>query len=273
MDHIRTVKPSFFTDEQMGARPPLERLLFVSLWCQADREGRLEDRPGRIKVKALPYDECDVDAMLTNLQLAGFVLRYEHEERRYIQVLAFGKHQRPNSREPQSEIPAPQPFVIRTRMHAHAHGEGKGTEGNGKGREGVSSAGADVQAVFDHWRSVLGHPDGKLTPKRVSAVRGRLRDGYSLEQLKLAIDGCKASAFHMGDNGHRKVYDDLSLICRDGEHVEQFLGYSTGSAIVLARPAQKNLSPKAEVRRDSIKASFEASLKGDGTVPSGGDGD
>lgn len=80
-----------------------------------------------------------------------------------------------------------------------------------------------VVRVFDHWRQVMQHPDGKLTAKRRRYIEQRLTEGYDADQLLRAIDGCRASAFHQGDNDRNRVYDDLTLICRDGEHVEQFL--------------------------------------------------
>lgn len=104
---IRTIKPDFFHDEEMADRPPLERLLFLALWLLADRAGRLEDRPQKIKALALPFDTCDVDAMLADLDACGFIQRYEANGRRYIWVRSFEKHQRPNSHEPQSVLPAP----------------------------------------------------------------------------------------------------------------------------------------------------------------------
>jgi hypothetical protein len=33
------------------------RLLFTGLWCLADREGRLEDRPAEIKAEIFSYDD------------------------------------------------------------------------------------------------------------------------------------------------------------------------------------------------------------------------
>lgn len=86
---------------------PLTRILFSGLWCIADREGRLEDRPKRIKADVLPYDECDIDAMLDDLASAGFIQRYTVENVEYIAILAFSKHQNPHKNEADSTIPAP----------------------------------------------------------------------------------------------------------------------------------------------------------------------
>ena len=86
----------------MGAR-----LVFQGLWCVADREGRLVDDPARLKVEILPYDKVNVDRLLQGLHEAGFILRFESEGRRYIQVINFARHQSPHVREPASTIPAP----------------------------------------------------------------------------------------------------------------------------------------------------------------------
>lgn len=101
------MKPGFFTNDVLAEVPPLGRLLFQGLWCLADRAGRLEDRPKKIKAEVLPYDDCDVDALLHALAERGFILRYKHGRAAYIQILAFSKHQNPHCKEPDSIIPAP----------------------------------------------------------------------------------------------------------------------------------------------------------------------
>jgi hypothetical protein len=104
---MRTLKPSFFTNELLLEIEPLGRLLFQGLWCLADREGRLEDRPGRIKHQVLPGDPCDIDGLLDALATRGFILRYGADGRRCIQVLNFAKHQTPHAKEQASRLPAP----------------------------------------------------------------------------------------------------------------------------------------------------------------------
>jgi len=105
----RNIKPGFFKNEELAAKDPLARILFQGLWCMADREGRLEDRPARIKAEILPYDDCSIDALLNSLASGEdpFILRYESEGRRFIQVIHFIRHQNPHWRENRSSIPAP----------------------------------------------------------------------------------------------------------------------------------------------------------------------
>lgn len=105
MARSRNIKPDFFKNEELAACPPLARILFSALWCLADREGRLEDRPRRIKIDALPYDDCDCDELLTILHKGKFIVRYTVNGERYIQVVNFKKHQNPHVKENPSVIP------------------------------------------------------------------------------------------------------------------------------------------------------------------------
>lgn len=107
MARARNIKPSFFTNDELAEVQPLGRLLFVGLWTIADREGRLEDRPKKIKAEILPYDSCNIGLLLNELQSRNFILRYEANGLNYIQVLTFTKHQNPHIKESESTIPAP----------------------------------------------------------------------------------------------------------------------------------------------------------------------
>lgn len=103
----RNIKPGFFKNESLLELPPLTRILFEGLWCMADREGRLEDRPKHIKIEVLPADDCDVDAALQSLHDCDLIQRYAVNGTKYIQVTHFSKHQNPHVKEVASTIPAP----------------------------------------------------------------------------------------------------------------------------------------------------------------------
>lgn len=108
MARARNIKPSFFINEGVNACQPLARLLFIGLWCLADRLGRLPDSAKRIKWQVLPADDTDVDSLLAELGRHGFILRYEVDGQKYIQINNFEKHQRPHVKESASTIPAPE---------------------------------------------------------------------------------------------------------------------------------------------------------------------
>lgn len=103
----RNIKPSFFKNEDLAAVPMSARLLFIGLWCLCDREGRLNDIPARIKVEIFPYDNFGVDKLLDQLVAKSFIVRYEADGQRYIQIVNFLKHQDPHYKEKLSEIPPP----------------------------------------------------------------------------------------------------------------------------------------------------------------------
>jgi hypothetical protein len=103
----RIIKPSFFINEDLATLPYEARLLFIGLWCVADREGRLEDRPRRLKAELFPYDDIELDPLLSQLAELGFIVRYEAQGKRYIQITNFTKHQRLHPNEAPSTIPPP----------------------------------------------------------------------------------------------------------------------------------------------------------------------
>ena len=107
MARIRSIKPEFFAHEELAELPALTRLAFIGLWGHADREGRLEDRPKRLKVAVLPYDDVDFDALLQELHNKEFIKRYEANGIRLIHIPALPKHQKFHVKEVPSTLPAP----------------------------------------------------------------------------------------------------------------------------------------------------------------------
>lgn len=103
----RNIKPGFFKNEYLAECDPKARLLFAGLWCMADREGRLEYRPKRIKAELLPYDNCKIEDLLNQLGNTGFVTFYSVDGCHYIVIPKFLEHQNPNVKESESTIPAP----------------------------------------------------------------------------------------------------------------------------------------------------------------------
>ncbi len=116
---IRTIKPQFFKNDELAELPMSARLFFIGLWTLADSEGRLEDRPRRIKAEIFPFDNIDADDLLSRLQSAGFIIRYtssggQHtesgfSEMKVIQIVNFTKHQKLSGREAEYESDFPPP--------------------------------------------------------------------------------------------------------------------------------------------------------------------
>jgi hypothetical protein len=108
MARARNIKPGFFKNEDLAECTPWARLCFAGLWTLADRAGRLEDRAKRIKGELFAYDSVEVEPLLQELVRYGFIVRYEVEAQRFIQVSKFQEHQTPHYTEKESVIPPPQ---------------------------------------------------------------------------------------------------------------------------------------------------------------------
>ena len=108
MARTRSIKPSFFKNEYLAECEPLARLLFVGLWTLADRDGRLELRPARIKAEIFPYENCDIGSLLGQLADRGFVRAYESGDIRVLEIPKFGDHQRCHPDERTEGLPSPE---------------------------------------------------------------------------------------------------------------------------------------------------------------------
>lgn len=107
MPRARSLKPGFFKNERLAALGPHAMLLFEGLWILADRDGRLEDRPKRIKAEVFPYFSQPVEKLLILLANSGFIERYKVGDESYIAIPTWKKHQNPHVKECASTIPAP----------------------------------------------------------------------------------------------------------------------------------------------------------------------
>jgi len=108
MPRARNIKYSFFENDTLAEIDPIGRLLFIGLWTLADYKGDIEYRAKKIKAQLLPYDDCDLVSIITNLDLSGFITIYNVEGISYIHIDKFTKHQNPHPNEKRkgSEIPA-----------------------------------------------------------------------------------------------------------------------------------------------------------------------
>jgi uncharacterized protein YdaU (DUF1376 family) len=94
-----------------------------------------------------------------------------------------------------------------------------------------AKANNDILEVFNYWKEVMKKNNSSiLNAKRTKALKDRFKEGYTVEQIKMAIVGCSMTPHNMGQNNNGKKYDDLELICRDGSNVERFAGNAQQAA-------------------------------------------
>lgn len=94
MARIRNIKPEFFMSEKLASLSSDARLAFIGLWTHADCEGRLKDRPKRLRLELFPYHtSVNMDKILSDLAGVGNIFRYSVDGEDYIEIKSFKKHQ------------------------------------------------------------------------------------------------------------------------------------------------------------------------------------
>lgn len=120
MARSRNIKPGFFQNEDLQELDFATRLFFIGLWTEADKEGRLEDRPKKLKNALFPADDVEVEQMLDGLAAYGFISRYERAGKKIIQIVKWAKHQNPHRREAPSALPAETDEVVEEEQQAES---------------------------------------------------------------------------------------------------------------------------------------------------------
>lgn len=218
MARIRSIKPEFFTSEDIVALSPLARLLYIAIWLEADREGRLLWKPLTMKLRYFPADDCDITALCGELIARRLVVLYGDS---LAHVPKFRDHQHINPRETPSRLPAPagalaEPLERRpvgaadpleqdaSRRVSDAcrrdsddgcthREEGKGKEGKGHASDASSvdppsdpSGSPDpLKAMFDAGVSIL--VQGGRSESQARGFVGRLRKALGDEEAARAL--------------------------------------------------------------------------------------
>lgn len=113
MARIRTIKPEFWTSEQIVECSLEARLLFIGLWNFSDDGGVQPLSLKGLKLKIFPaelFNNDDMQRMIDELEANHLAITYKVQNRLYIQVCGW-KHQKidkPNFRYPQptGRVPA-----------------------------------------------------------------------------------------------------------------------------------------------------------------------
>ncbi|OEZ02295.1 MULTISPECIES: hypothetical protein [Stenotrophomonas] len=190
MARIRSIKPEFWSSEQVMECSPMARLLFIGLWNFCDDGGNHVASAKTVKAEIFPGDDIsstDVQRMLDELSSNSLIAFYSNAGKDYLHVTGWKKHQkidRPTFKHPRYSKDD------RRALDEPSPPEGKGEEGSGEeGKEhsslrsesspqlaltGDPSAPADLKAkradrirqIFEDARAayndVLAKPNGQL---------------------------------------------------------------------------------------------------------------
>ena len=106
MAHARNTRTEYLNHFKFKKKSLALKLLHLYLPMLADREGRLIDEPDEIQELAFTHHpELDINAMLHELESMDFLIRYEIEDLKIIQLLNWSIEQSPHGSERDSRIP------------------------------------------------------------------------------------------------------------------------------------------------------------------------
>jgi hypothetical protein len=188
---IRTIKPEFFTSEDIFGLTPLARLFYVSLWCEADREGRLEWKVGTLKARYLPADNCDINALAQELIDMGLIILYEVDGKKYAEIPTFVEHQIINNRESESKIPPRVPHASTTRESGREGKEGK--EGSDASRD-APPAPASPPTRIGELCVLLRRAGVNTSPDAVGKADWSANPGVTDDIVRTALDTARKRA-------------------------------------------------------------------------------
>lgn len=152
MARIRTIKPEFWTSEQVMECSTTSRLLFVGMWNFCDDAGNHPAAYRTLKAEVFPADDftaLQVEALVSELMAAGLIEEYEADGKKYWHVTGW-HHQRiekPNFKHPTHENRLPveeRSPTSRRPVEERSTPEGK-CNGIGEGRD-VDPSGAPVES-------------------------------------------------------------------------------------------------------------------------------
>lgn len=232
MARIRSIKPEFWTSEQVMECQPLARLLFIGLWNFCDDAGNHPDAEKTIKALIFPGDDIDsatVRRLLDELSAHGLLSFYEHEGKRYLHVSGW-KHQKidkPTVKYPQfpatpavpNEVSGAAGHVVDEASSSGSRGlppgEGEDRERIGKGKSKSSKPSKDVATTvsaeqmvesapglsLDVARDYLAHRKAKRAPLTPRAWKGIANTVAQVAQLGVTPDAALAKAIERGWTG------------------------------------------------------------------------
>lgn len=215
MARIRTVKPEFFTSEQVADCSPTARLLFIGMWCFCDDGGVHPASVKRLKMEVFPADA------MNDKQISGFVdelIKAElltefsgNDGKNYWQVTGWHhqKIEKKNFRYPQKTDDS---TTIRRPFADHSATEGKGRESNGEEGKEVTPSGVVLPdwvpvREWNDWVSIRPKKSNKpeTLQKNIEKLDAWRKKNHSVKEiLDYSIAGGYQGLFEPKPNSYEK---------------------------------------------------------------------
>lgn len=172
MARIRTIKPEFWTSEQVMECRPVTRLMFIGIWNFCDDAGNHPASAKTIKALVFPGDDisvADVHGMLAELSANGLLAIYEASGKDYLHVIGWShqKIEKPTVKYPKylpqiDECSASSRRLIAEKSDTGSGCLDPGREGEGIGKDQHNSLGEQVDLNAAEAMTLDWKPDDRL---------------------------------------------------------------------------------------------------------------
>jgi len=127
--------------------------------------------------------------------------------------------------------------------------------------DGVAAKVAEVVAYYQGH-----HPRARPGQKERTKIRQRLAEGFTVDDLRDAIDGCHASPWHCGDNKDGRTYQNLELIMRDATKAQQFIELKAKAGNAMLGERLSKTKTNLEAWGEEMARGTERVSDGNGTA-------
>lgn len=227
MARIRTIKPEFFTSEDIVSLSAFARLLYVALWCEADREGRMYWKPKTFKMRYFPADDININELCEEVIDAGLVELYGDG---LAFIPSFHKHQHINPRESASTLPANDACLTRDDASVTVLSPSVTHREEGKGKESKPTRGEAASPIgfAEFWSA---YPKRRNRGDAEKAWRALKPDQSLLARILEAVEVAKTRDDWRKDGGQFIPYPASWLRAKGWED----------EAAPASRPAQSRV--------------------------------
>lgn len=215
-DGVVTTKAADFLSSQ--DRAPIDELVEAGLW---------EPIPEGWYI--VGYDECqetsDDIERLSNAGKKGNEVRWKRHRKMQGNIRIGSRSDPiviPSESESESELTTVVPSLTR-RDNGTFYPSALVEEVNAKSKIPLSekTRTGDEETVFTAWKKATGKEKSRLDPKRRKCITRALAN-YPLGDVLAATRGWRHSPHHRGENERHTIYNDLTLLLRDADHIEKF---------------------------------------------------
>lgn len=248
MARIRTIKPEFFTSEQVAECSPISRLLFIGMWNFCDDGGVHPASSKRLKMEVFPadsYSDQEIQNMVDELLNAGLLISYMADDgKEYWQVTGWQhqKIEKPTFRHPQK--------INYSATHRRIVADSSATESKGresKGRESKEDISSKANGDFEHlWNSWIPYEmvkGAKLkAEKKYAEALKESEHEEIVKKAKLYCDQClknKTKTQHVATWLHQRGYKENyseSIVNEEKITPEQY----QKALVLVAKPEYEN---------------------------------